>query len=203
MEMDTGREEDLQSSGVFQVGFVYLNESRNDSGEGEQMKAQINITALWRVAVLALVFPISNAFAAGASSQASISKLLDQAKIHAGQANEDAAVLESYARSGLGWQMHAECLQAMKVHTTELLADLMQLKAMRLEGTPRQREAIDRLNPLMQSMTAALTTTIGQLNHGQGSVNMLPFRTQVGVDWVVVNRVYTHLREFTNENAKI
>ena len=51
--------------------------------------------------------------------------------------------------------MHAKCLQDIKLHSTDLLADFNQLKVMRAKGTPRQREAIDRLEPLLQSMTLA------------------------------------------------
>jgi hypothetical protein len=173
------------------------------SGKGEGMKSPLNFKAVWRIAFLILLLPITSAFAMQTTDSAKISKLFDQAKIHAAQVNDDADLLDSYARAGYSWQMHAKCLEDIKLHSTDLLADFNQLKAMRTKGTPRQREAIDRLEPLLQSMTIALTTTIEQLNHGQLKVNMPVFRNRVHGDWESVNRVYTHLCECTNKNSKI
>jgi hypothetical protein len=173
------------------------------SGKGDAMKPLVNFKVAWRIAVLALLLPISSVFAAQTPDSASISKLLDQARIHAAQADDDAALLDSYTRSGLTWQSHAKCLQDIKVHAVDLLADFAQLKAMREKGTPRQREAIDRLEPLLQSMALELTTTIQQLNQHQERVNMPSFRTRVHAECVAVSRVYTHLCECTNKNSKI
>jgi hypothetical protein len=167
------------------------------------MKSPFNFRALWRIAVLVLLLPITSAFAGQTTDSAKISKLFDQAKIHAAQVNNDADLLDSYARAGYSWQMHAKCLEDIKLHSTDLLADFNQLKAMRTKGTPRQREAIDRFEPLLQSMTIALATTIEQLNQHQLSVNMPSFRTRIHGDWESVNRVYTHLCECTNKNSKI
>ena len=167
------------------------------------MKSPFNFKAVWRIAVLVLLLPITSAFAGQTTDSAKISKLFDQAKIHAAQVNNDADLLDSYARAGYSWQMHAKCLEDIKLHSTDLLADFNQLKAMRAKGTPRQREAIDRLEPLLQSMTIALATTIEQLNQHQLSVNMPSFRSRVHGDWESVNRVYMHLCEYTNRNSKV
>ena len=167
------------------------------------MKSPINFNALWRVAFLVLLLPITSAFAMQTIDSARISRLLDQAKVHAAQVNNDADALDSYARAGYSWQMHAKCLQDMKLHTTDLLADFSQLKMLRAKGTPQQRDAIDRLEPLLQSMTLDITRTIEQLNQHQLKVNMPSFRNRVHGDWESVNRVYTHLCECTNKNSKI
>ena len=167
------------------------------------MNPLINLKALWRIAVLVLLLPISSAFAGQTIDSARISKLFDQARMHAAQVNDDADLLDSYARAGFSWQMHAKCLQDIKLHTTDLVKDFNQLKAIREKGTPRQREAIDRLEPLLQKMTIELMATTEQLNQHQVRVNMPSFRNRVHGDWESVNRVYTHLCECSNKNSSI
>ena len=167
------------------------------------MNPLINLKALWRIAVLVLLLPISSAFAEQTIDSARISKLFDQARMHAAQVNDDADLLDSYARAGFSWQMHAKCLQDIKLHTTDLVKDFNQLKAIREKGTPRQREAIDRLEPLLQKMTIELKATTEQLNQHQVRVNMPSFRNRVHGDWESVNRVYTHLCECSNKNSSI
>ncbi len=167
------------------------------------MNPLINLKALWRIAVLVLLLPISSAFAGQTIDSARISKLFDQAKMHASQVNDDADLLDSYARTGYSWQMHARCLQDIKMRTSDLLADFNQLKAMREKGTPQQREAIDRLEPLILSMTVSLTRTVQHLNQNHTKVNMEPYRNQVHANWTAVNRVYSHLCECTDRNSKI
>ena len=98
------------------------------------MNPLINLKALWRIAVLVLLLPISSAFAEQTIDSARISKLFDQARMHAAQVNDDADLLDSYARAGFSWQMHAKCLQDIKLHTTDLVKDFNQLKAIRGEG---------------------------------------------------------------------
>ena len=162
-----------------------------------------NLKALWRIAVLVLLLPIATAFAGQTTDSAKISKLFDQARMHAAQVNDDADLLDTYARAGYSWQMHAKCLQDIKLHTTDLIKDFSQIKALREKGTPRQREAIDRLEPLLVRMTNDLRATTEQLNQHQLRVNMPLFRTRVHGDWESVNRVYTHLCECTNKNSAI
>src|SRR5512146_3141332 len=80
--------------------------SQDASGKGEAMNPLINVKALWRISVLALLLPISCAFAAQTPDSAAISKLLDHARTHAAQINNEADLMDSYTRSGFSSQMY-------------------------------------------------------------------------------------------------
>jgi hypothetical protein len=71
---------------------------------------------------------------------------------------------------------------------------------MRDKGTPQQREAIDRLEPLLRDMETNLTDTIQNLNLHQGRVHMPSFRTRIHADYVAINKVYQLLCECTKSD---
>jgi len=166
------------------------------------MKPLIQFAAAFIFAALILPASVSSAFAQTTDSIA-IGKLFEQAKRHAAQAEHDAALLDSYGRSGMDWQTHAQCLTNIKGHAGDLFQDYYQLQAMRAKGTPQQREAIDRLEPLLREMGTSLTNTIQSLNLHQGQVNMPVFRNKVHADYVAINRVYQLLCECTKKNYRI
>jgi hypothetical protein len=150
-------------------------------------------------AVLALMAPVPAAIAQ-ATDTSSNAKLLQQAKTHAAEANYDAALLDSYGRSDMDWRAHAQCLTNIKEHANDLFEDYYQLQRMRDKGTPQQREAIDRLEPLLRDMGTNLTDTIQNLNLHQGRVHMPSFRTRIHADYVAINKVYQLLCECTKSD---
>lgn len=163
------------------------------------MKIPISFTVC--VAALALLAPAAIC-AAQAQNSTSIPQLLQQVKDHAAQARYDAALLDSYARSGLEWRMHASALANIKEHVNDLFQDFYELQQMRPEGTPRQQQAIDRLEPLLRDMATSLTNTFQKLNEHQGRVHMPSFRTQVATDYQSINKVYEFLCECTKPEPK-
>lgn len=167
------------------------------------MNPLINVKALWRISVLALLLPISCAFAAQTPDSAAISKLLDHARTHAAQINNEADLMDSYTRSGFSSQMYTHSLNRIKVHLTDLLIDFNQLRAMKAKGTLQQREAIDRLEPLLQNATITLAMTVQNLNQNPTQVGMPLFRNQVHANWMAINHFYTHLCECAKKNSKI
>lgn len=168
------------------------------------MKHLTRLAAALSVAALALAIPARSAFAATPpDSSSTIPKLLDQVKQHAGEANYDAAVLDSYRRSNLDFRSYALVLNHMKEHANDLFQDYYELKRVRDSGTPAQREAIDTLEPQLREMATELTNTFQKLNERQGHVNTPTFRDQVHASSMKIHEVYKTLCKCTGKNAKI
>lgn len=153
------------------------------------------------VAALALLAPAC-LFAAQAQNATSIPELLQQVKDHAAQANDDAALLDSYARSSLEWRSHAKALRDIRDHVNDLFQDYYAMQSIRNKGTRQQQDAIDRLEPLLRDMATSLTNTFQKLNEHQGRVNMPAFRTQVHTDYLSISRVYKFLCECTKQQQQ-
>lgn len=168
------------------------------------MKPMIRLAAALSAAALALAIPAHSAFAATPpDSSSSIPKLLDQVKQHAGEANYDAAVLDSYRHSNLDFRSYALVLNHMKEHANDLFQDYYELQRVRDSGTPAQQEAIDKLEPQLREMATELTNTFQKLNEHQEHVNTPKFRDQVHASSLKIHEVYRTLCECTKKNAKI
>lgn len=135
---------------------------------------------LVRAAAMLGVLSLSAAFAPAQNSDSTeINNLLKQVKTHAVSAEDDAQTLESYSFSAMGFQSHANRLTQIKEHANDLIADFNKLGELRSSGSPWQQEAIDRIQPLLQSMSSQMTGTINHLNQNQSQVNMPPYRDHV------------------------
>lgn len=167
------------------------------------MTRKISIIAMMRVAALALLVPAAVAFAAQTPDSASISKLFQQARDHAAQANDDISFLDANRLSNFAPQMHALYLQQIKDHAADLFRDYYQLLALRDKGTPQQREAIDRLDPLFRDMATSLINTMQTFNSHPARVNMPPYKNRIHSDYTTINAVYRHLCECSNKNSQI
>lgn len=166
------------------------------------MKSVNSFIARMSIIALALIAPAAFAFAAQSPDSATIAKLLQQARAHAASANDDAEFLVSNAQSAFDSQMHAQYLQKVREHAIDLFTDYHQLQAIKDKGTPQQREAIDRLDPLLRDMATSLTTTLQTFNAHPARSNMPYFRTRMRGDWESINKVYELLCECTKADKK-
>ncbi len=167
------------------------------------MKKLTSGNAILRIAVLALLAPAAAAFAAQTPDSAAISKLFQQAKEHAALANDDVSYLDANRNSNFAPGMHSLYLQKVKEHAADLFRDYYQLQSLRDKGTPQQREAIDRMEPLLKEMATSLTNTMQTYNAHPSHVNMPPFRNRIHNDWLTINAVYEHLCKCANTKSKI
>lgn len=131
-----------------------------------------------------LLLPLISA--AQISDSKPINDLLRQTETHAMLANHDAELLESYTRAtAMSWQSHANRLISMKEHANNLIEDFNKLSSMKEQGSPWQKEAIERVAPLVQEMSTHLTATIRHLNDNKPRIHMPPYR-----DYAKANREY-------------
>lgn len=127
-----------------------------------------------------------------------INQLLSQAKTNAALSADDAHTLESYTHSRLQWQTHAGQLERIREHVNNLIGDVNRLTALRSEGSLWQQEAIDRINPLMQTMADHLTATIQHLNDNQKLIHFQPYQDYARGNRVFADKTLTLIRDFVD-----
>ena len=138
-------------------------------------------TSLLTLALIALIALVAGPSIANAQTKdsAEISRLLNEARSYAIQANTDAAELESYANSTISWRTHAQTLESIRGHVNNMGKLLQQMHDMKSEGSPWQQDAINRIDPLLRQMADQLTATIEHGNEYPNRVHMMKFKNYV------------------------
>ncbi len=155
-------------------------------------------TLTFLFAMTVLLFAGIRPSSAATPDSEQISKLLTAAKSHAIEAEDDAATLESYTRSGVSWKMHGYELESMKGHVNELgkiAADLQQLEP---QGSAWQKQAIHQVIPLLREMAGNLTKTIQHLNENQNRLQMQEYRDYTRTNFELANRTANLIRDFVD-----
>lgn len=136
-------------------------------------------------AVSALLFLVCAGARAQNADSARISELFQQIKTHAVAAEKDAVTLEMYNRSGVSWQAHATKLNQIRDHVNALGKDYAEAAQLRDEGSAWQKEAIDKVEPLLKGMAGHLQASIEHLNENKSHAKMIEFR-----DYLKAHREY-------------
>jgi hypothetical protein len=127
-----------------------------------------------------------------------IRELLSEAKGHALKAENDAATLESYARSRLSWKSHVSQLDAMKLHVNELGKIAGEMNDLQGAGSPWQQGAIQQVTPLLREMARNLTNAIEHLNSNQAQVHMPAFRDYARTNYELARRTADLISDFVD-----
>ena len=164
------------------------------------MKRSWMTVAIKGLALFALSLSLGLVMEAQAvTDSAAVNKLLSDVKIHSMEADDDAATLDSYARSGrISWQLHGRKLAEIKEHANDLIRDSNEMSSMRGESSAWQQEAIDRINPLLHEMADHLTATIEHLNANQNRVAMLPYREYAHANHELVHKTHQLISDFAD-----
>lgn len=93
-----------------------------------------------------------------------ITRALADAREKAAVLSRDADEMESLTRSDVSWQTHASMLETMKEDVNEMGKIVQKLEASRDSASPWQRQAIDRMVPLMKDLAANTSAAINHLN---------------------------------------
>ncbi len=165
------------------------------------MKPKSIVHLASRLGLVALLLCISGAAFAQEKDSAAISEALNSARSHAALAHDDSATLESYMRSSMSWQSHARQLQLIKEHANDLLGDFNTLTSLRAEGSTWQREAIDRIDPILREMADHLNRTIDHLNNNQSRFQMQPYKDYVHANLDYMERAHQTISDFVEYDA--
>lgn len=153
------------------------------------MRTLLFRTFLASIAGLLFLLPAGKLTAQNPDS-AAISKLLQSVKVHAANAEDDAATLSTFARSGLERRHHAGQLNQIKEHVNGLIVDSNELSSMRDQGSPWQQQAIDQIVQVLPEMADHLTATINYLNEHPKHTNLKPFQDYVFANEKLIHNAY-------------
>ena len=130
------------------------------------MKRKILGRCLGTVALLAAALLITGPVvqAAPQEDNKEVSKLLEDIKMQAADLQRDSDELESFTRSDLSWQSHAEELEQIKERINAIGKTISKLQNLRSSASPWQREAIDRIIPVAKKLALNTTAAIEHLN---------------------------------------
>jgi hypothetical protein len=161
------------------------------------MKSLTLVNSISRLAILALLLPISMLAAQNPDSTA-VSKLLNEVKSHAALADDDAHTLASYTRSNMDWETHGVKLTLIKEHVNDLIRDSNQMTRMRDEASPWQQEAIDRISLLLPEMASHLTTTINHLTDNMNRTQMPPFQDLLRTNETIIHNAHEIISDYVD-----
>jgi hypothetical protein len=163
------------------VLFAYLQTKNVHSGK-EYPLQPIKLLCCWAYAVGLYAFVTSPALGEQAPDNAKINDLLAQARTEARLAFEDAAALHAYTSSLVSWQSNATRRNFMKARVNDLWKTYKDLIDSQEQYSPWQRDAIDRIAPLLKSLAHHLDTKINHRNENTGRANMPSFRDYAEAD---------------------
>jgi hypothetical protein len=121
--------------------------------------------------IAALVSTGQKAQAAPAEDSREVTQLLEDAMSQVADLQRDSDELESFTRSNLSWQSHADELTRIGDRINTLGKTLEKLESMRSSASPWQREAMDRIVPLAKKLASNTTAAIEHLNKNPTHLN--------------------------------
>jgi hypothetical protein len=128
------------------------------------------------LAAAALLIARLDVQAAPPEDNKEVSQLLEDIKGQAADLQRDSDELESFTRSDLSWQSHAEELDRIKERINAIGKTISKLQNLRNSASPWQREAIDRIIPVAKKLASNTTAAIEQLNKNPLRINELQYQ---------------------------
>ena len=134
--------------------------------------------------------------AAPAEDSREVSKLLEDIKSQAGDLQRDSDELESFTRSNLSWESHAEQLERIKERINAIGETIKNLNSLRGSASPWQREAIDRILPLAEKLAANTKAAINHLNKNPSHLQDPEYQQYLKSNAEVATNLAGLVREF-------
>jgi signal transduction histidine kinase len=125
----------------------------------------ISVFASMLLLLMVLLARASNTFDQDENPQ--VTRSLADARQKAAVVSQDADELEALTRTEATWHAHAAKLEEMKQHINDMARSVEQLQAARDSASAWQRQAIDRMMPLMRELASSTTAAINHLNQQQ------------------------------------
>jgi hypothetical protein len=116
------------------------------------------------------------AAAAETADSEQVSRLLSEAKTAAYQLREDAAAMETYTRTDVSWEAHADAINQIKEHIGALARVTAKLQSVKSAASPWQKTAIDRINPYLDELGGYTSAAIEHINGNHSAHTMLEYK---------------------------
>lgn len=103
-------------------------------------------------------------FGGDVPDSAQIATLLSEAKTQAFQVKEDAVMMESFDRMAVSGEMQAATINQVRDHINALVRTEQKLQASRADGSAWQKQAINRIAPVLDELNGYTSAVIEHLN---------------------------------------
>ena len=131
---------------------------------------QRTMVALAATALLAFAPGIARAQATQSSDK--VSGLLKDAKTAAYQLKTDSQELSSYSKTSITWHSHTVQVKKIKDDVNKIGSIMADLNSAKTTAAPWQKDAIDRITPLLQELAKNVEATIDHLNDTSAQVKL-------------------------------
>ena len=162
------------------------------------MKRKILGRCLGTVALAAAALLIArlDAQAAPPEDNKEVSQLLEDIKGQAADLQRDSDELESFTRSDMSWQSHAEELDRIKERINTIGKTISKLQNLRSSASPWQREAIDRIMPVAKKLASNTTAAIEHLNKNPLRINEPQYQQYLKSNAEAASNLATLVKDF-------
>ena len=127
-----------------------------------------NSAKLLLLAIAAFALTIFSPSASGSVQRkppsAQVATQLDLAKQQAFELARDADEMTGLIHNDVSWQSHADVLNRIRDHVNNMGTIVEKLESERDEASPWQRQAIDRMAPLLKEIASNTTAAIEHIN---------------------------------------
>jgi len=124
------------------------------------------------------------------------SKLLADAKAEAYELKKDSEDLDAFTRSNLSWESHSAKVEQIKGHLNNAGKLLARMKQAEATSVPWQKDAIVKIESLLQELAQNLQGTINHLNENQARVHAPAFKEYVKANYEMATDLETLIRDF-------
>jgi uncharacterized protein YoxC len=125
-----------------------------------------------------------------------VSKLLEDIKSQAADLQRDSDELESYTRSDVSWQSHAEELDQIKERVNAIGKTISRLQALQNSASPWQREAIERIIPVAQKLASNTTAAIEHLRKDPLKIHQTQYQEYVKSNAEAASNLAALIKDF-------
>jgi hypothetical protein len=148
------------------------------------------------LAAAALLIARLDAQAAPPEDNKEVSQLLEDIKGQAADLQRDSDELESFTRSDMSWQSHAEELDRIKERSNAIGKTISKLQNLRSSASPWQREAIDRIMPVAKKLASNTTAAIEHLNKNPLRINEPQYQQYLKSNAEAASNLATLVKDF-------
>ena len=148
------------------------------------------------LAAAALLIARLDAQAGPPEDNKEVSQLLEDIKGQAADLQRDSDELESFTRSDMSWQSHAEELDRIKERINAIGKTISKLHNLRSSASPWQREAIDRIIPVAKKLASNTTAAIEHLNKNPLRINEPQYQQYLKSNAEAASNLATLVKDF-------
>jgi len=129
-------------------------------------------------------------------SQAELSRLLKQAQVTAGQLASSTDQLNSYSRSNLTWQTHAEKVDEVKSQVNTLGRNLTEMEALQADAAPWQDDAIRSIRPLLEQIADSTESVILYIRENPRLINFAEYEDMLADKHELASELATLTKDY-------